>query len=257
MELVFDQTGRIADMICREANAALATHIGYSVTSGTLLSEFISHIEPYWHDSLLRVHQTGVAERVEGYNADRGRWFSVQYSRVGEAGHNLIAAVFQDITDRKREEQRQDYLLKLSDALRTTADPVAIEAAVSRLTMDYFGVDRCYYCTIEGDNAVIRRDAFRGNLPSVAASYPWSNFPLFKKIVEEGKPLIVDDAPTSAILDEALRTLCIQLQVISFLDVPVVKGGNVAGVLCIVQSTPRPWTPADVQLASDWSHYLV
>lgn len=63
------------------------------------------------------------------------------------------------------------------------------------------------------------------------------------------KPFIVEDAYTTKLLDETLRQLCIQLQVISFIDVPVVKQGKPVGILCITQCTQRKWTEFEKELA--------
>ena len=51
------------------------------------------------------------------------------------------------------------FLLGISDALRPLSDPVDIQDAVTRQAMTAFGADRCYYCEIIGETAVIRRDA--------------------------------------------------------------------------------------------------
>lgn len=163
----------------------------------------------------------------------------------------LILLAITDITERKRSEQQQDYLFKLSDALRSIADPIAIEAAVTQIAMNYFAVDRCYYCTIVDDNAIINHDALQGELGSVAGTYPLNSFALFKKAVDEGRPFVVHDANTADILDEGLRKLCLQLQVVSFIDVPVIKNGKAVGIFCLVQSAPRNWTETEIRLTAE------
>ena len=188
------------------------------------------------------------AEAALRASEERYRWYTFQYSRVGGAGSPFIAAVFDDITERKRREQEQEYLLKLSDALRTEADPIVIEETVTRLAMDFFAADRCYYAAIEGDQAIISRDAQRGDLPSVAATYRMSDFPIFQKVVDEGCPFVVYDANATDVLDEELREMCLRMSVVSFVDVPVIKNGKVAGVFSLVQSAPRQWTQTEVDL---------
>ncbi|WP_407543260.1 PAS domain S-box protein (plasmid) [Deinococcus radiomollis] len=156
-----------------------------------------------------------------------------------------------DITGRKHWEVRQAFLLKLADVLGPLADPVAIQDAVTREVMETFGADRCYYCEILGDSAVIRRDAARGTLPSVAGTYTLSSFALFKAAVEAGRPLIVHDVHTSDLVDDELKQLCLGLQAISFIDIPVMKHGRAVGMLCLVQSSPRHWTDLEVELAAE------
>lgn len=160
-----------------------------------------------------------------------------------------------DIHDRKRaevalreNEARQTFLLRLSDGLRSLSDPVEIQAVVTRTAMHYFAADRCYYCEIEDGNAIIRRDAARADLPSVVGVYSLRHFALFQAVVDAGRPFTVRNVQTTDLVDEDLRQLCIQLQVISFVDVPVIKNGKPVGILCLVQGRPRNWTDLEVEL---------
>ncbi|MDZ4874960.1 MAG: Sensor histidine kinase RcsC [Chroococcidiopsis cubana SAG 39.79] len=173
-------------------------------------------------------------------------------------GSRQVCTVFNDITERKQAEAQlrraaelDAFRVKLSDALRSLSDAVEIHAAVTRIALNFFGADRCYYCEIIDGNAIIRRDAAREGLPSVAGVYPLSDFPIFKAVIDAGRPLVVEDAHTTDVLDEALRQLCCEMQVISFLNVPVIKEGKPAGVLCITQSTPRNWIALETELAQE------
>lgn len=173
-------------------------------------------------------------------------------------GKPALLSTLIDISQQKHAEEalrksmeRQAFLLKLSDSLRLLYAPNDIHAAVTLAGMDYFDSDRCYYCEIENDNAVIRRDASRADLPSVAGVYPLNSLPIHKSLIEAGLPFSVEDVNTTELVDEELRQLCIQLKVISYLDVPIVKGGNPVGILCITQCNPRCWTDSDKELARE------
>ena len=156
-----------------------------------------------------------------------------------------------DVTGRKHWEARQAFLLRLGDALGPLTDPVEIQDAVTREAMTVFGADRCCYCELIGESAVIRRDAARGNLPSVAGTYPLSSFALFRAVVEAGRPVVVHDVHSSDQVDDALRQLCLELQVVSFVGIPVMKQGRAVGILCLIQSSPRHWTDLEVELAAE------
>jgi len=143
------------------------------------------------------------------------------------------------------------FLLKLSDALRSLSDTEAIQATVTRITRDHFGADRCYYCEIHEGKALIQRDASRPDLPSVVGEYPLHSFTLLQTVVDAGQPFVVSNAHTSEILDEPIRQLCIQLQIISFLNVPVIKNGQSTGVLCLTQCSSRHWGEQEIQLVQE------
>lgn len=153
--------------------------------------------------------------------------------------------------DRREHELRQTFLMQFSDRLRSLGDAEAVHSVVTETTREFFRADRCYYCEVVDGHAIIRRDASRSDLPSVAGRYELSRFPIFQAVVEAASPFVVRDAATSDILDESLRELCLQLQIISFIEVPVIKHGKPAGILCIVQSAPRVWTEFEVNAAQE------
>jgi PAS domain S-box-containing protein len=54
-----------------------------------------------------------------------------------------VAGIAQDISDQKESEERQAFLLRLSDALRPLADPVAIQDTATHILGAHLAVDRC------------------------------------------------------------------------------------------------------------------
>ncbi|NMG11101.1 histidine kinase [Brasilonema sp. UFV-L1] len=250
-EMIYDETPKTVDYRFLEVNSVFERQTGLKNVVGKLGSKIAPNTESYWLKTYDEVVKTGKPQRIENYSQSTDRWYSAYASRVGGMGSRQVCTVFSDITDRKRYEQRQAFLLQLSDALRSLSDAVEIHAAVTRIAMNFFGADRCYYCEIVDGNAIIRQDASREGLPSVAGVYPLSSFPILKTAIDAGHPFVVDDAHTTDLLDEALRQLCCELQVISFLNVPVIKAGEPTGVLCITQTTPRNWTAFETELAQE------
>lgn len=145
----------------------------------------------------------------------------------------------------------ETFLLKLSDALRPLASSIEIQATATQTAMSYFGADRCYYCEIENYEAIIRQDASRKQVPSVVGVYSLKDFPILQAVIEAGRPFTVEDAHTTDLLDESMRQMCVQMGIISFVDIPVIKDGQPVGVLCVTQGTPRQWTAQEVALASE------
>ncbi|WP_207435770.1 PAS domain S-box protein [Sabulibacter ruber] len=249
IEVLFDEAGAPYDYRFLEANASFVKQTGLENAIGRTMKELAPAHEEHWFEIYGRIAKTGTPERFNAPAKALGFHYDVYAFRMDAPQGHHVAILFNEITERKQREQQQKYLLKLNEILRSTGDPIQIEEEVTRLAMEHFGADRCYYCTIEGDQAFIRRDARRDGLPSVAGSYPLSSFALFRKAVEGGVPLVVHDTNATDLLDEPLHELCLQWQVVSFLDVPVVKNGKATGILCLVQSIHRTWTGVDVQLA--------
>ncbi|SFE96194.1 PAS domain S-box protein [Spirosoma endophyticum] len=228
-------------------NAAFEQQAGLHQAVGKTLRQLVPGVEARIMEYYDQVALTGQPIHFEDYVTALDWWMAVDAFPVGEFTPLRIGVLFANVTERKRHEQQQDYLLTLGDVLRSLADPVAIKERVTQLAMQYFGVDRCWYCTIQAGKVVIRHDAFRGDFASVAGVYPLSSFALVKKVIDEGRPLIVHDMTTTDLLDETLRALCLQEQVTAMVAVPL-KHENSAGILCLVQSTPRHWRAVETQL---------
>ncbi len=257
MEMIYDDQGRPVDWRYLDANPAFEKQTGINP-----IGKKASQIMPKVREHRLRffgnVAKTRKPARTEEHASSNGRWYSIYASPVGESG-KLVAVIFDDISERKHAEmalrdnaERKSFLLTLSDVLRPLADPVAIQEAVTHLVMDYFDADRCCFCEIEAGFSIVRRDAASEGLPSVAGIYSLESMPLFKAVMEIGRPIVVRDMTTTDLVDEQLKQLNIhQLQVLSFINIPVIKDSKTVGLLCIAQSRPREWTDLELELAGE------
>lgn len=250
-ELLFDAAGRVVDYRFLEVNQAFERLTGLKHAAGKLGSQIAPQTEAYWLETYAQVLRTGEPLRIENYNQDTGRWYLASVARVGDSDSRQVGIIFDDVTARKRHEWRQDLILQVSDVLRSRSDAADILATVTQTVLEGYNVDRCFYCEIADGMAIIRREARRGNQPSVVGAYSLESFPLFQAAMESGHTLSVDNAPVSPELDEPLKLLCAQLQVVSFISAPVIKGGLYVGNLCIVQNTPRTWTEVEIALAEE------
>ena len=170
---------------------------------------------------------------------------------------NIYAAMVTsyDITEQvearkkiEENEKQKSFILKLTDTIRPLNNPGDIEEAVTKMARNFMDADRCHYGTIEEDKIIILCDSFNDHLSSNIGVYSISSFALLKTVLDAGRPFIVDDIHTTDVIDEELKQLCLQLQVISFINVPVIKNGKPIGILSISQSTPRKWTDLEVRL---------
>ncbi|TGE06197.1 PAS domain-containing protein [Hymenobacter fodinae] len=253
LEMLYDDHGQPVDMQWVEVNPAFKRITGLTDVAGKRTSTVVP-TEQYWLDAYDSVVKTGKALRYENYHAGAQQWYRTHTSRIGGPESRIVANVFEDITEHKRHEaqlrqaaETETFRLQLTDTLGPLADAVSIQEAATRLARQHFGADRCYYCEIVDGQVVIQREAATEGLPSVAGTYPLANFAVLKA----GHPLVVRDVRQEESVDENLRQLCVQRQVISYLDVPVIKNGQPVGVLCLVQSTPREWTAAEAALAAE------
>src|SRR5215831_8302914 len=95
-------------------------------------------------------------------------------------------------------EERQAFLLTLSDALRSLTDPADIESAAARLLVEHVNANRALYLELEGDGdstvAVILGQYARG-VPLFPARVPYTKFAngFPETLLQTREPLVVVD----------------------------------------------------------------
>ena len=243
---------------CRfiEVNPSFQKHTGIANAVGGRLRDLALDHEEHWLGACADVTRTGEPIRFRCSSKALDREFDAHAFRMGSREDRRVAILVNDITPQKRAEAAlsesetlKAFLLKLSDAIRSLSDAEEIQETVTHTLMNYLRADRCFYSEIEGDVAIVRSDAARGDLFSVTGLYPLGSFRIFKAAIDAGQPLVIRDSSTSNLLDEELRQMCLQMKVLSFLDVPVIKGDKPVGALCVAQCAPRDWTSFDVGVA--------
>lgn len=147
--------------------------------------------------------------------------------------------------------RQQTFLLRLSDALRSLASPADVQEAVARETLTFLEADRCFYAEVQGESVVIHRDAGTGDLQTVAGTYPVAGSRLSRETLRAGKPLVVPDVRTCATASGPVGQLRRHLQAVSLVAAPVVKQGQLVGLLVLTQNRPREWTELELELAAE------
>jgi PAS domain S-box-containing protein len=250
LEMIYDDNSKPTGMRWVETNPAFERITGLQIVAGDLCSDdFFSdkeQLEMYNH-----MLKTGKPIHIEHHDEANKRWYRTSASRIGGRESRLIAVVLEDITERKHQDQRQAYLLKVSDALRSISDPIEIENAVTEEALSFFHSDRCYYCNIEEGSATICQDAFRNDLRSLVGSYRLNDFNSFYVVLETGLPFAVDNIHTSEFIDQDFVSLLVNFDIQAFVNVPVVKAGKVVGIFSLAQSESRAWTDAEIALAAE------
>ena len=105
-EMRFDQQGRAEDYRFLEVNRAFAAHTGLEDAQGRWIREMAPTHDQYWFDLYGEVALTGEPVRFQNLaTALENRWFDVHAFRIGEPEKLQVAALFTDITARRRSEQ--------------------------------------------------------------------------------------------------------------------------------------------------------
>ncbi len=257
---IFDEAGRCIDIFYQDENPAAIRMVGQSA-SGRRLSE-LGDYEEYWREIFGGVARTGEARRLEHYAAPDNIWYDFYVFKPSQAGADEFAVVFRDVTERKRaeealraSEERQAFLLGLSDALRPLTDSGEIIAAASAALGRHLAVGQVVYAENDftGEYVTIEREWNDGSIPSNARRHRLDEFgPAFIGDLRRGQSTAIDDVAldprTSS--PEALATFA-SASIKSLLNVPLMKAGRLAAILGVHSNTPRAWRAEDVALAEE------
>jgi hypothetical protein len=125
-------------------------------------------------------------------------------SRIGGPGSDLIAAVFEDITDRKEREHRQAFLLRFSDELRAEPDADAVANRAIRLLMQELQLDRCYitFYRLEEDEAEFPYQAGNESVLPLPDKLRLSDFPDAYAQVRDKTFVVEDDFERQGLSDK-------------------------------------------------------
>ncbi|MCR0985415.1 PAS domain-containing protein [Roseomonas populi] len=153
----------------------------------------------------------------------------------------------------KEGEQHQAFLLKLSDALRPLADPLAVQREACRVLGEHLNLDWAQYTEMDWDRGVMTnaRDYYRGDLPSHVGEYDLQQFPVHAAAWRAGRSVVVDDVATDPALGGAKRAGMLAASVRGALSTPLMKDRTTVAVMSALSGTPRRWTSTDIALLEE------
>ena len=187
-----------------------------------------------------------------------GRWFDVYAFRLGAAGSNKVAILFNDITAKRQaqetvraSEARSSYLVTLADTLRPLSNPTDVQAEASRVLGERLGANRVAYFEIRGSDHVIERD-YTNKVPSIVGRHPIASFgPDPLAALRSGRTAFETDVNAMPTLTPEEKVVFASLQIRAFIGVPLVKDGKLVAGLGVHVDGVRAWTPTEIAMAED------
>ena len=173
---------------------------------------------------------------------------------------DMLARQAADLIERKRldekvrqNEERQAFLLRLSDAIRRLVDPARIQAEACRLLGEYLHVDRAYYVEVNEQEgyARVHQDYLRADSPSLAGDFRLEDHGWALPYLRRGETVVVTDAQHEDIVPDADRAAMAAVKISAHISTPIVKAGAVKGALCVTEATPRGWSALEIELVRE------
>lgn len=177
-------------------------------------------------------------------------------------GGEVIAAVAinTDITEQhalmarlRESEERQAFLLKLSDTLRPLADAGEIKEMACRVLGEYIKASRVHYAEVlpDGDRLELVGGFVHG-VEALPARLRISDFSdNLTAEYQAGRTIVIHDSVHDPQASEAQRAAFIAIDVYAFIAVPIRKNNRLVALLAVHNQEPRTWTAAEVALVQD------
>ncbi len=143
----------------------------------------------------------------------------------------------------RESEARQAFLLGLSDALRSIADPSTILATATRMTVAHFGASRCCYAEFYDNKVVLRGRWIRPGV-QMPEHFAFVELTMVAEGYLAGRAVATDDIESDPRFTEEERDRLRVARIPAFVCVPVRK----EVVFGVQSETPRVWTASEVEL---------
>jgi PAS domain S-box-containing protein len=192
-----------------------------------------------WENTFRIVRPDGTVAWIES----RGR-----AERDGQGHIVRLTGLDLDVTERRRDEEREAFLLRLTDTIQPLSDPLAIEEVTARLLGEYLQVNRVDYTEIEGTDYIMRVSHVNGVAPIVGRG-PMAAFgEWLLEAYRSGEPIVVNDVHTDPRFTESERAHLRAAEIAALAGVMLVKDGHWVATFGVNTATPREWTKPEVEL---------
>ncbi|HEY9749411.1 MAG TPA: ATP-binding protein, partial [Allocoleopsis sp.] len=158
-----------------------------------------------------------------------------------------VEALVQDL---RREEERQSFLIRLNDVIRSLHDPKAIMWEASCAVGQYLQVSRTTYGEIDSmQNYVIVEQDYCQDVISAVGHHQLESFgPEIIAELKQGKTLVIDDVQQDSRTAIAGVEAFQAIETRAVLCVPLVKAERFVALFVLHHKNPRVWTSDEVAL---------
>jgi PAS domain S-box-containing protein len=227
-------------------------------------------VEPDLYPGARALRGESGASRMEFlFTDDVGReiWTDVATAPIMDSYGKVTgaASVITDITEQKRtaerlsqSEKRSAFLLKISDALRQLSDASAIKRTACTILGEHLSADWAFYVdySVEAGFGIVDQEFAADGLPSLSGRYAMEEFGSTSVQLANGQIWVVSDARNEHQITRAERDYYVERNVISWINVPLIKGGKLEAMLCIVQSKSRTWSDVEIEVVEEAAERL-
>lgn len=257
IEMIWDENGQAVDYRFLEVNPVFEKITGIKDAIGKTIREIEPRHEAHWFkiygDIIKKRKPLHFEQRAE---ALIGGWYEVDAFPLLE--ENKIAVLFNDITQRKKDETQlreseasQKFLLQFNDKIRNVYDAMEIQAIAADMLGAYLKVNNAHYDEVVGDDVYIHH-SYTDGLPPLTGKFRQQDFG--GKLIEghkKGEIQITTDIPNDPQITESEKKAFAKVGIGAYVAVPLVKDGQWVATFAIQSIAARKWKPGEIELAKE------
>lgn len=251
LELIFNAAGKTTNYRILEMNPAFERQTGMKRKRGAAMYRIRTEQEQRCYAVLGEVARSGKSCRFEEGSLVPEHWFDVFAFSIDAPEQHHVAVLFNDITERKKAEKRQEFLLEFSDALRPLGNPADVQSVAARLLGEHLQVNQVHYSETVGDLSVVNH-GWGSGIPAIKGSF--SHLDIGKRLLDgyrSGRTQICTNITIDTAASEQERRLITQAGFQAYIAVPLIKDGHWFATLAAHSISPRDWTPGEVTLLEE------
>jgi PAS domain S-box-containing protein len=160
------------------------------------------------------------------------------------------AEMARDISQRRRTEARDRFLVEIDDTVRPLTDAEEITLTAARALGQHLAVNRCAYATVEADeDTFVLTGNFTDGVESIVGRYTFRQFgEECLRLMRAGEPYVVGDSACDPRITPAERPSYEMTQIRAVVCVPILKQRQFVAAMAVHTTVPRTWEADEVEL---------
>jgi PAS domain S-box-containing protein len=201
------------------------------------------------HAKHIQAYESRQTEVIETFSSLFGTWLEYRIFPNQDGG---LSVYLHDITIRKAEQRRQQFLIELQPLILEAADTTAWFEKVTAFIGSFFEVSRCAYVELEpSDQFVIVYQDYAADLPTLQGVYEIESFhgEVSAKL-KNGQTAVISDTTQDGglIIGEGVFE---DFEIRSCVVVPLIQAGELVAFFLVAHHEMRKWQPGEVELLEE------
>ncbi|MBM6579282.1 PAS domain-containing protein [Microvirga sp. BT689] len=202
----------------------------------------------YFEDLPIMIERNGYPEQT---------WWTFSYGPIhNEAGDVAgIMCIVHETTAKVQSEQRLEFLVRLSDRLRSLNEPIEVITAAQEMLGEHLQTSRVGYGEVEETARYFttERNWTDGTVAHHTGTHDLAAFgPEIHSALKRAEPLVVHDVSTDPRTNSPAHLAAFAaLEFSAVVTVSLIKRGHMVAALYVHNRTPRLWNDNEVKLIQD------